>query len=240
MRAYLAQARAEIRLTLSQGESLVVTLGIPLILLVGLDVVHVIPTGTRHQITFLAPGILSLAIMATGLVSLAIATAFERSYGVLKRLGATPLGRPSLLAAKTTSIAVVEVIQAVVIVVVGVALGWHPLGHVAEAVAAIVLGTIAFSGIGLFLAGALKAEVVLGLSNALYLVMLMLGGMVFPVSRLPGALHTVASLLPASALSQALVHSLGTGGPVPIFAWVVLVIWAIGAPVLAAFTFSWE
>lgn len=240
MRAYLAQARAEIRLTLTQGESLLVTLGIPLILLVGLDVAHIVPTGTRREITFLAPGILSLAIMATGLVSLAIATAFERNYGVLKRLGATPLGRPALLAAKTSSIAVVEIIQTAVILLVGSALGWHPLGHVAEAAAAIVLGTVAFSGIGLFLAGALKAEVVLGLSNALYLVMLMLGGMAFPISRLPGALHAVAVLLPASALSQALVHSLGTGGAVPLSAWAVLVIWAVGAPALAVATFSWE
>ncbi|MGH9102703.1 MAG: ABC transporter permease [Acidimicrobiales bacterium] len=240
MRAYLAQARAEVRLTLTQGESLLVTLGIPVLLLVLLDVVDVLPTGTSQPVTFLAPGILALAVMATGLVSLSIATGFERSYGVLKRLAATPLGRPGLMAAKITAIVAVELVQVVIVVVVGLALGWHPATDVGPAFAALILGTIAFSGLGLLLAGALRAELVLGLANGLYLVLLALGGMLFPVSRLPGALEAASKALPAAALSQALFHTVGVGGGVPLISWVVLVVWAIAAPVAATLAFRWE
>lgn len=240
MKPYLAQAKAEIRLTLSQGESLLVTLGIPVILLVALDLIRVLPTGTASPIAFLAPGMLSLAIMSTGLVSLAIGTAFERSYGVLKRLGTTPLGRVALLGAKITSVATVELLQAVVIVVVALLLGWHPRGDILPAVLAVVLGTSAFAGLGLFLAGTLKAELVLGLSNGVYLVLLLVGGMVFPLSKLPGPMGTAARLLPSGALSQALLHSLGVGGGVPVVAWWVLAFWALAAPILAAATFRWD
>ena len=68
------------------------------------SVVDVLPKGDfRHSVDYLTPGVLALAVMSTGMVQLAIGTAFERQYGVLKRLGATPLGRPRLLAAKTAS-----------------------------------------------------------------------------------------------------------------------------------------
>lgn len=241
MRPYLAQARAEIRLTLTQGESLLVTLGLPVLFLLGFDAVRIIPTGTRDVLTFLAPAMIALAVMATGLVSLSIATAFERTYGVLKRLGTTPLGRGPLLAAKITSVAVVEVLQVGVIAAVAIALGWHPhLAGWAEAAAAVILGTSAFSGLGLLMAGALKAELVLGLSNGLYVVMLFLGGIIVPVSRLPGILRGIADLLPSTALSQVLVHSIGMGGGVPLASWVALGIWAVGAPVAAAMLFRWD
>jgi len=240
VRPYLAQARAEVHLALTQGESLLVTLGIPLVLLVLFDVVRVLPTGTAHPISFLAPGILALAIMATGLVSLSIATAFERSYGVLKRLGATPLSRGGLLAAKTTALLVVEAIQLVLVVAVGVALGWHPGGGWGSALGAILLGTVAFSALGLLLAGTLKAELVLGLANAAYLVFLVLGGMLFPLDRLPGALRLVAEALPGGALSGALFHALGTGTTVPVESWVVLGAWAVVASIAAAASFRWE
>ena len=102
LRGLVAQCSAEVGMTMRRGESLLLTIGIPVILLVFFSEVHLLPTGTAHPVTFLAPGILALAVMGTALVNLSIATGFERGYGVLKRLGATPLGRPSLKGTKTT------------------------------------------------------------------------------------------------------------------------------------------
>jgi ABC-2 type transport system permease protein len=240
MRPYLAQTRAEVRRTLRQGESLLVTLGIPVLLLVVLSLARVLPTGTRRPVTFLAPGILALAVMSTSMVSMGIATAFERRYGVLKRLRTTPLGRPALLAAKITALLLVEALQVVVLGSVALGLGWHPHGDAAAGVGAFLLATVAFAGLGLLLAGTLRAELVLGVANGLYLVLLLLGGMLFPLSRLPGALATLARALPAAALSSALHHSVGTGGAVPVWSLAVLAAWAVGAPALAAATFSFE
>ncbi len=93
-------------------------------------------------------------------------------------------------------------------------LGWNPGGPIAAAVPAILLATVAFSGLGLLLAGLLRAEVTLAAANGLYLVLLLLGGMIFPLSKLPGGLRAVAEGLPAGALSDALHGALTAGASV--------------------------
>ncbi len=240
MRAYIAQVGAEIRMTLRRGESLLVTLGIPVLLLVFFSLVDVLPTGTGNPVDFLAPGVLALAVMSTAMVSLSIATGFERGYGVLKRLGATPLGRPALLAAKMTAVLAVEVVQLAVLIPVAVGLGWRSHGEVAAGIATFLLATAGFAGLGLLMAGTLRPEVTLAVANGLYLVLLLLGGMIFSLSKLPGGLHALARGLPAAALSQALFHSFGVGGAVPTESWIVLGCWAVATPVAAALTFRWE
>jgi len=239
VRAFRAQVAAEVAMTLQRGETLLVTIGIPAFLLVFFSEVHVLPTGERHPIDFLAPGVLALAVMSTAMVSLGIATGFERSYGVLKRLGSTPLGRPRLLGAKIVSVLAVEVVQVAVLVGIAALLGWRPHASAGLAVVVELLGTVAFAGIGLAMAGALRAELNLALANGVYVVLLLIGGIVFPVSKL-GGFAAVARLLPAAALSTALLSSLGHGVAVPEESWVVLAAWAVVAPGVAAFTFRWE
>jgi ABC-2 type transport system permease protein len=176
--------------------------------------------------------------MSTAMVSLGIATAFERSYGVLKRLGATPLGRPVLLTAKIVSVVVVEIIQVVLLVGVALMLGWRPHPSAGLAVIAVLMATIAFAGIGLAMAGALRAEVTLAVANGVYVILLLIGGVIFPLHEL-GGLASFARLLPTAALSDALHTTLGSG-PSATEAWVVLALWAVAAPVVAALTFKWE
>jgi len=239
LRPVAAQARAEVLMTLRRGESVLLALGIPVLLLAFFSEVDVLPVGTRHPVTFLAPGILGLAVMSTAMVSLGIATAFERSYGVLKRLGTTPLGRPGLLGAKTVAVLAVEVVQVAVLVPVALALGWDPSGSAFAALGAVLVATVAFAGLGLLMAGTLRAEVTLAAANGLYLLLLLLGGMVVPLSKLPGALRAMARLLPAAALSEFLHASLG-GSAAPARAWAVLAAWAVVGPALAALAFRWE
>jgi ABC-2 type transport system permease protein len=234
-----AQTRVEMTLTLRRGESLLLVLGIPVLLLVFFSVVDVLPTGDGEPVDFLAPGILALAVMSTAMVSLGIATGFERSYGVLKRLGATPLGRPRLVAAKTAAVVLIEVVQLVVLVPVSYALGWAPGGRWALALAGVVAGTVAFAGLGLAMAGSLRGEVNLAAANALYLVLLLLGGMIFPLEELPSGLAQVAQLLPSAALAEVLRAALTTGAA-PARAWGTLLAWAVATPVVAARTFRWE
>jgi ABC-2 type transport system permease protein len=232
-------------MTLRRGETLLLTLGIPIVFLLFFSKVSVVSTPTATPVDFFVPGILSLAVMSTAMVSLGIATGFERGYGVLKRLGSTPLGRPRLLGAKIITIVAVELLQAAVLLPVGYGLGWNPGGGGASAavpgaVGAILLGSAAFAGIGLLMAGVLRAEVNLAAANGLYLVLLLLGGMIVPISKLPSGLASFAKLLPAEALSAALHATLGSGTPVPTESWVVLALWAIAAPLAAARTFKWE
>jgi ABC-2 type transport system permease protein len=230
-------------MTLRRGETLLLTIGIPVVFVIFFSEVHVLPTGRQSAISFVVPGVLALAVMSTAMVSLGIATGFERGYGVLKRLGATPLRRDRLVGAKIVTVVLVELVQAVVLIPVGLGLGWHPGGHsgaVGQAVALALLATVAFGGLGLLLAGLLRAEVNLAAANGLYLILLLLGGMLVPVGKLPSALGAFARGLPAAALSGGLHATLGTGATVPVESWVVLGIWAVATPVLASLTFRWE
>jgi len=244
MRPLVAQLRAEVTMILTNGETVFLTLGIPVVFLLFFSAVHVLPTGTDHPVDFLVPGILALAVMSTAMTALGIGTGFERGYGVLKRLGSTPLGRPRLLAAKILSVIGMELIQAVVLVAVGYALGWNPGGQggalVGVAIATMVLGTVAFGGVGLLLAGTLKPLVNLAVVNGLFVVLLLLGGMLIPLDKLPGWLADIARVLPAAALADALHGTLGHGTAVTGGDWLVLAVWAVAAPVAAGLSFRWE
>ena len=241
MSTLTTQLRAELNVVRRNGEQLLVTLGIPLLLLGFFSVVDVLPTNEKDPVNFLVPGILALAVMSTSMVSLGIATGFERNYLVLKRLAATPLGTTRLIAAKTLSIAVVEAVQMILLISLGFLLGWSPQqANWLLALIAVVLGTFAFAGIGLFLAGNLRGEVNLAATNGLYLILLLIGGIVFPLDKLPGALSAISRCLPTAALSDVLRNSLMSAGEHTTSSWIVLLVWAIAAPLLAAKTFKWN
>jgi ABC-2 type transport system permease protein len=240
MKAFVAQLRAEVSMTMTRGESLLLTIGIPLGLLVFFSLVDVLPTGTKDPVTFLAPGVLAMAVLSTAFTSLAIATGFERSYLVLKRLGTTPLGRPRLIAAKIVGVLIVIAVQVAVITLAALALGWSPSGFsVGLALPAVVLATIAFASLGLLMAGTLRAELTLALANAGFILLMLISGMVIPVSKLPGGLRAVSRALPSEALAHVL-HAAAVGHSTGTRAWIVLAVWAVGATVLAARYFRWE
>jgi len=221
-----------------RGEALLVTLAVPPVLLVFFASVRLLPSGDEAPISFLLPGMVALAVIAAAMVSLGIGTAYERHYGVLKRLGALPGSRITLVVAKTLAVLVVEAIQVAVLVVVAMGLGWTPTGDPIAVVVALVLGTAAFAGIGLWMAGTLRAELTLALANGLFLAFLLLGGIVVPTSHLPGVLADIAPWLPAAALSDALRDGLGTRGLH--FSSALLAGWAVLALLGAGLTFRVE
>ncbi len=240
-RAILAQIRAELVLTLRRGESLLVTLVIPLGVLVFFSKLDAaIPERYDEPVDFLVPGVIALAVMSSAMVSLAIATGFERRYGVLKRLGATPLSRRGLVIAKTVTVLVIEVAQVALVVAVGAALGWSAGTGLVPALGLVLLGSIAFAGIAMLMAGTLRAEATLAVANALFLVLLFLGGMAYPIDKLPAVLESLADVLPAAALSECLRGVLVDGYGFSLGSLAVLVVWAVGAPALAIRRFRWE
>lgn len=242
MAATLAQTRMELRLTARRGENVLVTIIIPVVVLLFFASVSVLPTGDGAPVDFLLPGALALAVIATSLVNLGIATAYERSYGVLKRLGGSPLTRAGLLGAKMSAVLFVEIVQVAVLVTIASAvLGWRPGASASPivVVVALLLGTLAFAGLGLLMAGALRAEATLALANGLFIAFLLLGGIVLPVSHLPGPLAALADVLPAAALADAFRVGLGSGGD-PLRPLLIVAVWGIAAVVLAARTFRWE
>jgi ABC-2 type transport system permease protein len=242
-RMVAAQTRMELRLTSRRIENLFVMLVIPPALLAFFAAVPVLSTGSDRPVDFLLPGVLALAVISTAFANLSIATGFERGYGVLKRLGGSPLPRSALITAKLLAVALVETIQVVLLVAIGALIfGWRPApgANLAITLAALALGTIAFAGLGLLLAGTLRAEATLALANGLFLLFLMLGGVVLPMDHLPAPLEAVARLLPAAALSELVRGGLSTPSLDLAAPFFVLLAWGTGAILLAVRTFRWD
>jgi len=249
-RAISALTALELRLTARRGENVLVTIVIPIAVLLFFAGTSIVTGIGGDPVDFLLPGAIALAIVASGLVNLGIATAYDRSYGVLKRLGGSPLPRWGLIAAKVGAVLALEVVQVAALgVMAALAFGWGPGPGWSPLlfVVAILLGTVAFAGLGLLLAGTLRAEAVLALANALFLLFLMLGGIVLPIDHLPSWLQPIAAMLPATALSDLLRISLASGTATvasgttdPSVPFLILAAWAIGAVAMAVRTFKWD
>nr|WP_141015745.1 ABC transporter permease [Nocardioides sambongensis] len=229
----------EARLMLRNGEQLLLAVVIPVVVLVG-----AVQGSERVGISFddpmvdvITPGVLALAVMSTSFTSLAIATGFERRYGVLKRLGTAPLSRAALLGGKIGALFAVELLQFAVIGAVGFSLGWAPTLQVAGLLLTLLLGTAAFASLGLLLAGALRAEATLAAANLVYLLLMAGGAVVLPASAY-GDLGTAMTWLPSGALGEAMRSA--CDGALPWRDLAVLTGWAGLGSLLTARTFRWE
>ncbi|MER7953258.1 ABC transporter permease [Streptomyces sp. NPDC096030] len=239
-RMIAAQTVLETKMLLRNGEQLLLTVIIPSLLLVLFSTVDIVDTGADKAVDFLAPGVLALAVMSTAFTGQAIATGFERRYGVLKRLGASPLPRWALMTAKTLSVLVTEILQVALLTAIALGLGWSPQGDPVSVLLLLVLGTAAFSGLGLLMAGTLRAEATLAAANLVFLLLLVGGGVIVPLDRFPDAARAVLELLPISALSDGLRDVLQGGATLPWGQALTLAVWAVLGLGAAARFFRWE
>jgi ABC-2 type transport system permease protein len=235
-----AQTVMEFRLQLRNAEQVGLTLLIPLLLLVFFNLPLLYSLDVARRIDFVVPSIIALAVMSAAFTGLAIGTGFERKYAVLKRLGATALPRGVLVGGKALSVLLLELIQVVLIAALGLALAWHPHGDPLYALVLVVLGTGGFAGLGLLLAGTVRAEITLAAANLVWLVLLFAGGIAIPLSKYPHAVAQVLQYLPSAALSDGLHRVLQDGQGIPLHDLLTLLVWALVALPAAARWFRWE
>lgn len=236
------QALFDLKLLLRNGEQFVLTIAIPIFLLVGLSRTSLVSLGDEqaNRIDVVVPGIITLAILSTAFTALAISTGFDRRSGVLKFLGATPLQRSGLVASKALTTVLVVTLQLLILLPLALLLGWSPTGAPLAAILLAVLGIVAFASWAVALAGLLRAEATLAAANAIFVVLLMGGGVVIPLSVFPAPLATIAGLLPSGALGEGLRQVLADGQPLPWAAVAVLAAWAVSGLAVASKTFKWE
>jgi ABC-2 type transport system permease protein len=231
------QTAFEVLLILRRGETLVLNLLVPLAALLGVGLTTVIALPVTDRVGFAVPGVIGLAVMSTAFTGQAINTGYERGYGVLKRLGGSPLSRRGLLVAKTGGVLAVICLQVVVLAGVGVAMGWRPhLAQVAPAVLLLLLATAVFSSFGLLLAGTLPPQATAGAATLVYLVLLVVGGVMFPVV---GG-DSFGLVTPLSALTEGLRVTLTAGRNAPLAAWISLAAWAAAGVLATVRWFRWE
>ncbi|HKC27019.1 MAG TPA: ABC transporter permease [Jatrophihabitans sp.] len=235
-----AQTAMEFKLLLRNGEQVGLTLLIPVLLEFFFNLPLLYSLGTPRRIDFVVPSIIALSVMSAAFTGLAIGTGFERKYGVLKRLGATALPRSVLIGGKTLAVLLLELVQLVLVCGFGFALGWHPHGDPLVALLLVVLGTLAFGGLGLLVAGTMRAEVTLGVANLIWLVLLFAGGIAVPLSKYGGTARDILQFLPSAALSDGLHAVLLSGHGLPLRETLTLLVWACLAIPVAARWFRWE
>ena len=235
-----AQTRMEFRMLMRNGEQVGLTLLIPLLLEFFFNLPLLYSLGTPRRIDFVVPSIITLSVMSAAFTGLAIGTGFERKYAVLKRLGATALPRSVLIGGKTLAVLLLELVQLVLVCGFGFALAWHPHGDPAIALLLVVLGTLAFGGLGLLVAGTLRAEVTLAAANLIWLILLFAGGIAIPLTKYGGAARDVLQYLPSAALSDGLHKVFQHGQGLPVSETVTLLVWAVVGISAATRWFRWE
>lgn len=245
-RMVLAQSRMETLLLLRNGEQLLLTLVIPLVLLLllaGTDLVDVSGDAAgsgEARIPTAVAGVLTVAVMSTAFTGLAIATGFERRYGVLRRLAVTPLPRSALLLGKAAAVLAVEVVQVVLVVGVALALGFSGDANWPGVFVLVLAGTAAFAGLGMLMAGTLRAEATLAAANLVFILLLVAGAALVPVDRYPEVVQPALQALPSAALGEGLRAVIVDAAAIPWAQVAVLTAWAVGGIALAARFFRWE
>ena len=203
-RMLAAQFGLELKLLLRNGEQLLLTMFIPITLLVGLTLLPFGSFGHNRAATFV-PVIMALAVISTAFTGQAIAVAFDRRYGALKRLGATPLPVWAIIAGKSLAVVFTVFLQSIILGAIGFALGWRPaLAALVLGALVIALGTAAFAALGLLLGGTLKAEIVLAIANLMWFVFAGFGALTVETSMIPSAVKWAARVTPSGALTEAL------------------------------------
>ncbi|MCV6982403.1 multidrug ABC transporter permease [Mycolicibacterium pulveris] len=226
-----AQFGLELRLLLRNGEQLLLTMFIPITLLVGLILLPLGSFGQDRAATFV-PAIMALAVISTAFTGQAIAVAFDRRYGALKRLGATALPVWGIIAGKSLAVVAVVFLQSIVLGGIGFALGWRPEpAGLALGAAVIALGTAGFAALGLLLGGTLRAEIVLAVANLLWFVFAGLGALTLEGGVVPQAVQLIARLTPSGALTEALSQAMTLS--VDWFGLLVLFVWGLVAALCA-------
>jgi ABC-2 type transport system permease protein len=242
----ITQAGFEFKLLLRNGEQLLLTIIIPVVLLIGVTLVPAVPLDAAPgagRVPEALGGVLAVAIIASAFTSLAISVGFDRRSGALLMLATTPLSRQGILGARALATMAMVAVQTLLLAITAFALGWRPGVSAVALVPVALLGTACFAALGFALGGAVRAEATLAIANAIFVILLVAGGTTFPASDLPAPLSAVVAWLPSSALADLLRWSAGAPAKVPLGLTIdglLLVAWGAAGAVIAARTFRWR
>ena len=236
----LNQGRYEATMMLRNGEQLILAVVLPLLAMVALVVTPLLDDYGNSRINIATPGIFALCAMSTAFTGQGIATGFDRRYGVLRYLSTTPLGRAGLIAGKVIAVLAVLVIQVVLVSLTALMIGWRPEpGGLLPAAVLLVLGAMAFTALGLLVAGTVRPEATLAITNLLWILLAAAGGIIIPVGNLPEILQPFIEILPSAALGDALRSAL-IDSQFNISATLILLAWTILGGLGAVRWFKWS
>ncbi|SDH69839.1 ABC-2 type transport system permease protein [Arthrobacter subterraneus] len=236
----LQHGRYETLAMLRNGEQLVLAIVLPLLALSAIAFTPFFDAFGGPRLETGTPGVIALCVLSTAFTGQGIATGFDRRYGVLRFLSTTPLGRSGLILGKILAVGAVLSLQLAVIGTTAVLLGWQPPpGGILPALAMLIPGIAAFTALGLLIAGTLRPEATLAVTNLVWVLLAAVGGTIIPGDRLPEAIQPVVALLPSAALGDGLRAALASG-TFDLSSFALLCGWAAVASVAAVRWFKWS
>lgn len=244
-RRILAQGAYEAMMMLRNGEQLLLAIILPLLAMIGLVLTPLIDGVADTRINAVAPGVLALCVVSTAFTGQGITTGFDRRYGVLRFLATTPLGKAGLIAGKALAVLMVVAIQIIVLGVAALLMGWQPFVHrnpaavVGSALVFVLVGVLTFTALGLLIAGSVRPEATLAITNLVWVLLAAVGGLLMPVRHLGGIWGPILDFLPSAALGDGLRSAFYTG-EFNGLALVSLVIWGALATLGASRWFKWD
>lgn len=245
MKALLGQSQAELRLFLRDKTVLLFSLFFPVITVAFFGYLNRGgQVGEISYASFLIAGGAGMVVSSAAFQNLAAALARQRDVGILKRLGGTPLRVWTLIGAKVLVAGAIILGQTLIMIALNVLLFQAELGGNAFwTLVALVLGIVAFSSMGIALAGLSRnADVASAAGLAVALPMQFLCGTLFPLEGMPQALRHLAQVLPLTYFVNALRGAMLNGGGPFEYArdWIVMVGCLVVAFLVAVRTFRWE
>lgn len=240
LRRVISQGRYEAATMLRNGEQLVLMIVMPLLGLIALTATPLLDGMGYSRVEMAAPGILALCALSTAFTGQGIATGFDRRYGVLRFLSTTPLGKGGLIAGKVIAVLVALALQVVIISTVAAFLGWRPpVAGVLLGIPLLILGAITFTALGLLIAGTVRPEATLAITNLGWILFAALGGIVLPAGKFSASMADFVQWLPSGALGNLMRGAL-LESRLDIFAIVILLAWAALCSLAAVKWFKWN
>ncbi|MEZ2189120.1 ABC transporter permease [Corynebacterium sp. CCM 9204] len=233
----LAQARIETRLFLRHSEQQLLSLVIPLGSLIALSLMPLLDA--EEPVAVILPLTLAISAVSAGFTGQAIAVAFDRRYGALKRIGASGVPRWVIIAGKVLGVLAVSAVQTILLCTTALVLGWRPDPvNLPLAALTLMIGVAAFTALGLFMGGTLSSEIVLALANLVWFLLIGIASYVQIRSGSIGDWAEWTVVIPSVALTQGLNNAVTGVFPTPEL--LILVAWALiaGAATVRVFKFT--
>lgn len=199
--------------------------------------------GGRY-IDWVLPGLIGLNLMSTGMWGLTFGLVQMRQKKQLKRMASTPMRKRDFLLAQIVARLAFLVLEVPPIILFAwLAFGVTVQGSLLALTLIVLLGAMAFAGLGLL--ASTRAHTIEGASGLLNLVMLpmfVLSGVFFSSSRYPDALQPFVQALPLTALNDALraVYNDGLGFTAYAGELAILAAWMVGSFLLSIRLFRWQ
>ena len=196
------------------------------------------------SIDFLLPGIVAMSLMQLGLFATANVLVELREKQVLRRLGATPLSRKTLLASQVLFRLSIGLAQTLLILLVGIGFFHvHLQSNLLILIGVIVLGALMFVALGYLISGLARSQdSVSAITNLVQFPMLFLSGIFIPIEIMPQWLRPVVNIIPLTYLADILRQVMV--GATPAFPIAldlgVVIAWLVVCSVLALRFFRWE